>query len=167
MTRSQAQALWQILDHDRSGEVSKSEFRDALAKLQQARAWIRFCPDCIYANSCAYCMECNANCSDCTENAFCASCWADHPARHKVAEEDEDGIAAATRALDPVSQARTQLLIRPLNWAYTSPLMRWLPVTQKAALRQALRYHQQQVDAAMLAAEEEEKAAMQRLKQQR
>ena len=109
LSRSQAQALWEMLDADNSGEVSRSEFNAGLAKLQAARAWLRYCPDCVYMNTCNYCQECNANCSDCTENAFCASCWADHPKRHAVAlaGDGEDGVAAPQRALDQVSQLRT------------------------------------------------------------
>ena len=154
--------MWEMLDADNSGEVSRSEFNAGLAKLQAARAWLRYCPDCVYMNTCNYCQECNANCSDCTENAFCASCWADHPKRHAVAlaGDGEDGVAAPQRALDQVSQLRTNLLIRPLNWAYTSPMMRWLPVSQKAALRQALRFQQQQVDLALQAAADAEEAAL-------
>lgn len=161
VTRSQAQALWHILDRDHSGQVSKFEFQDALSKLQAARAWLRYCPECVYRNTCAYCQECNANCPDCSENAFCAKCWADHPARHTDAAADEEGATVANaRALDTVSMLRTNLLIKPLNWAYTSPVTAWLPVAQKAALRQALRYQQQRVDAAMQEAAEAEEAAL-------
>lgn len=164
LTRAQAASLWDILDADRSGSVSKAEFSEALEKLQSARAWLRHCPECVYANTCAYCQECNANCSDCTENAFCSSCWADHPTRHAVgavgADDAEDVAAAMKRALDPVSQLRTTLLIKPLNWAYTSPLTQWLPVAQKAALRQALRSQQQAVDKALQSAAEAEEAAL-------
>ena len=140
--------------------VSKSEFAAALHKLQSARAWLRYCPECIYKNTCAYCQECNANCTDCTESVFCSSCWADHPARHAIKDDEEEGAVANKRALDPVSQLRTTLLIKPLNWAYTSSLTQWLPVAQKAALRQALRSQQQAVDRALQDAADAEEAAL-------
>lgn len=164
VTRSQAAALWQILDKDHSGVVSRLEFNEALQTLQQARAWLRYCPECVYRNTCPYCQECNASCSDCTESAFCASCWSDHPARHVVSAEDEENASANKRAMDTASVLRTNLLIKPLNWAYTSPMMGWLPVQQKAALRQALRHQQQTVDNALKRAADAEEAALKQLR---
>ena len=154
--------MWQILDSDKSGSVSKAEFDTALKQLQAARAWSRYCPECVYTNTCAYCQECNANCNDCTDDLFCASCWSDHPARQAVAANGvgEDDAAASRRVLDPVSQLRTTLLIGPLQWAYTSPMTQWLPVKQKAVLRQALRYQQQAVDKALEEAVLKEEAAL-------
>ena len=117
----------------------------------------------MYDNTCAYCQECNSSCSDCTENAFCASCWADHPSRHAVGEDDDENAASKQRAMDTASVLRTNLLIKPLNWAYTSPVMGWLPVAQKAALRQALRSQQQKVDEALHRAAEAEAAALRQM----
>lgn len=160
ITRSQASALWHILDRDGSGQVSLGEFSEALHNMQSARAWLRYCPECIYMNTCPYCQECNADCPNCTENAYCASCWADHPARHKEAEADE---AAGSRLakLGTSELLRTHLLIRPLNWAYSSEYTAWMPVAQKARLRQLLRAQQQKIDEAVLAAQLEEEAALQ------
>ena len=84
MTRQQATQLWRILDKDGSGQISKDEFGEALTGMHRARAWLRYCPDCIYQNTCAYCLETNSNCPNCNENAYCAACWADHPARHRA-----------------------------------------------------------------------------------
>ena len=163
LTRGQATNLWFILDRDGNGLIDKAEFEEAHSSMQAARAWSRYCPECIYSNTCAFCLETNANCVVCTDNAFCASCWADHPARHKVAE-GEDEQQAKQMQLGTTEQLRTQLIIRPLNWAYTSPFMAWLPVAQKGALRQALRYQQQKVDEAVKAAQEEEEAALNALR---
>ena len=163
LTRPQATALWGMLDHDGSGAVSKPEFTSALNRLQQARAWMRYCPDCIYDNTCAYCLETNANCTNCTENAFCSMCWADHPARHRDEDESANGGMSGggqKAALSTGEFLRTQCVIRPLNWAYTSPMFAWLPVAQKAALRQALRSQQQAVADAVAKAQKEEEAAL-------
>ena len=157
ITRQQAMSLWQLLDRDGSGQVSKAEFQSALANLQAARAWLRYCPDCIYNNVCAYCQECNANCTECSETAFCSNCWNDHPARHRANEGDE-GESAQNARLGTSELLRTHLLINPLNWAYTSPFMAWIPVQQKAVLRQMLRAQQQKVADALQRAEEEEEA---------
>ena len=132
ITRQQATSLWQILDKDSSGNVSKAEFLAAIAELQAARAWLRYCPDCIYTNTCAYCQECNANCSDCNESSFCARCWADHPAKHRSQDDEQESVRASR--LGASDLLRTHLLIRPLNWAYSSPFMSWVPVKQKALL---------------------------------
>lgn len=158
LTRQQAMSLWLILDKDNSGEVSKDEFNDVFKSFQNARAWLRYCPDCIYSNTCAYCMETNSNCQNCTENAYCAACWADHPARHR---EVDDGEGAGHKAaLSTSDMLRTNLVVRPLNWAYTSPMMAWLPVPQKAALRQALRQQQQVLAESQEKARQEEQAAL-------
>lgn len=162
MTRKQAADLWLILDKDGSGEISKQEFADALSTFQRERAWLRYCPDCIYQNSCAYCLETNASCNACTENNFCAACWADHPARHRDMEglDADGGGASAGAPLSTAEQLRTQFIVRPLNWAYTSPMMAWLPVAQKAQLRQALRIQQQIIADAQEKARREEEAAL-------
>ena len=159
LSRKQAAHLWEVLDKDNSGEVSMEEFEEALTNFQRARAWLRYCPDCIYQNTCAYCLETNANCQNCTDSAFCAACWADHPAKHREAADD-DVTAAKTRALSTADQMRNQLVIRPLNWAYTSPMFAWLPVAQKASLRQALRAQQQAVADSQERARREEEAAL-------
>ena len=43
ITRQQASSLWAVLDRDGSGSVEKEEFTRALANMQQARAWSRYC----------------------------------------------------------------------------------------------------------------------------
>ena len=158
ITRQQAFALWNILDADNSGQVSKKEFASALANLQAARAWVRYCPDCIYENVCAYCQECNANCSDCNEMSFCAKCWKDHPSKHRKRNEEEEEMMA--QKLTTTELLRTHLVIKPLNWAYTSSFTQWMPIRQKALLRQALRAQQQKVADALQVAQEEEEAAL-------
>ena len=160
MTRQQATQLWRILDKDGSGQISKDEFGEALTGMHRARAWLRYCPDCIYQNTCAYCLETNSNCPNCNENAYCAACWADHPARHRDDEAATDGGVAAARALSTSDMIRTQLVIRPLNWAYTSPMMAWLPTAQKATLRQTLRAQQQVIAESFERAKKEEEAAL-------
>ena len=81
-----------------------------------------------------------------------------------VSAEDEENASANKRAMDTASVLRTNLLIKPLNWAYTSPMMGWLPVQQKAALRQALRHQQQTVDNALKRAADAEEAALKQLR---
>lgn len=163
LTRQQASNLWIVLDHDRSGHVTKTEFVLAMNQMQRERAWSRYCPDCIYANSCAYCFETNANCTNCNEHAYCSACWADHPARHRDEVDGgagSGGSVGARAALSTADIVRTQFIIRPLNWAYTSPMMGWLPVAQKAALRQTLRAQQQVVAESVEKARKEEEAAL-------
>ena len=140
ITRTQASALWNILDQDGSGRVDKREFATALTNLQQARAWLRYCPECVYTNTCTYCQECNSDCADCTEDFFCSAHWADHPARKENAEVEAD--AAEVFSVGSAEYFRRNLVIRPLSWAYTSQTTAWLPVTAKAVLRQALRHQQ-------------------------
>ena len=73
LTRGQATNLWFILDRDGNGLIDKAEFEEAHSSMQAARAWSRYCPECIYSNTCAFCLETNANCVVCTDNAFCAA----------------------------------------------------------------------------------------------
>ena len=161
VTRQQADALWNILDNDGSGLVSHAEFGDALNSLQQARAWLRYCPTCVYMNTCAYCQECNSNCENCSDTAFCARCWNDHPARNAGASEgDADSSGGGQRSVNATELLRTHLVIRPLTWAYTSPALVWLPMEQKAAIRQALRAQQQKSEDAAKKAQQEEEAAL-------
>lgn len=70
--------LWTLMDGDNSGSVSKREFTASLQVLQQARAWMRFCPTCAFDNNCAFCKKC-ASCPSCSNVVFCPACWADHP----------------------------------------------------------------------------------------
>lgn len=161
LTRQQAASLWSILDQDGSGQVEKAEFTEALENFQQARAWLRFCPACTYQNTCNYCLECNANCEQCSEHSFCAEHWMDHPARIQDggAPADSAGKEGAMRAhVSTTELLRDQLVIRPLSWMYESPAMAWLPVEQKGTLRRTLRAQQQAAAAAVekVRAEEEE-----------
>jgi len=143
ITRSQAAALWHLLDHDGSGQINFHEFSEALAKLQEARAWMRHCPTCIYTNSCAYCLECNQNCEKCTENAFCPEHWRDHPARNVESEVVSENEKHDDKyRIGSVEYFRHQLIIRPLNWAYNSDVLNGLPVSYKAKVRQVLRDQQ-------------------------
>ena len=159
ITTSNYETLWAFMDTDHDGVISTAEFSTALHKLQTARAWLRYCPDCIYTNRCAYCQECNAECSACSDTAFCAQHWQDHPGRAlALAGSDSDSArAAAAKAaslkfenLDTISQMRTVVLIRPMNWAYSHDFVRqWLPVRQQASLRRVLRAQQQVVEASV------------------
>ena len=57
LTRGQATNLWFILDRDGNGLIDKAEFEEAHSSMQAARAWSRYCPECIYSNTCAFCLE--------------------------------------------------------------------------------------------------------------
>ena len=129
--------------------VSRAEFSSALRNMQQARAWLRYCPTCEFRNDCAYCHECNTDCTKCTESVFCASCWADHPARNAMAADDEDGDdeeggqkKGSVHEFGSTEYFRTHLVLKPLDWAYNSPALAGLPVAYKAKLRQLLREQQ-------------------------
>lgn len=164
ITRQQAASLWNILDRDHSGMVDVKEFYEALSNLQQARAWLRYCPDCVYRNTCAYCQECNVDCDDCTDESFCASHWEDHPARSNPDAGDEaNGQHHSAFPVGSQEWAREALLIRPLAWAYHSPATAWVPVAQKAKLRQVLRDQQLKSAEAAKIADAEEQAALTRL----
>ncbi len=160
ITRAQAGALWSILDADGSGLVEKTEFSSALRSLQEARAWLRYCPECGYSNTCDYCQECNANCDECSEHVFCAAHWADHPSRNIDDEVDEEGALVEKHAFGSAEFFRRHLVIRPLNWAYTSKATAWLPVKAKSGLRQALRSQQLAAEEATAAALAAEQAAL-------
>ena len=67
LPKATADNLWVLLDSDKSGTVSRAEFSSALRNMQQARAWLRYCPTCEFRNDCAYCHECNTDCTKCTE----------------------------------------------------------------------------------------------------
>ena len=163
VTRQQAAALWNVLDKDHSGVVEVSEFHEALRNLQKARAWLRYCPECVYSNTCSYCQECNVECDDCTDESFCAAHWEDHPARSNPEEEDAVTRAHAVFPVGSPEWAREALLIRPLAWAYHSPATAWVPVAQKAKLRQLLRDQQLRSAEAAKLADAEEAAALERL----
>ena len=159
LTRQQANSLWIVLDRDGSGEVTKEEFTTALENFQKARAWLRFCPSCVYANTCNYCQECNSNCEMCTEHSFCAEHWNDHPARNQSVGEAGTGSAGTGAPANTTELLRERLVIRPLEWMYESPLTAWLPVEQKGALRRVLRAQQTAANAAAERAREEEEKA--------
>ena len=139
--------------------VDKSEFEDALKMMLSARAWLRYCPACIYANTCDYCQECNANCDECNEDVFCGTHWADHPAR-TVEDVDETGAAIERHPFGSPEFLRRHLVIRPLSWAYHSKAMSWVPTQHKAVLRQALRNQQLAAQESAAAAEQREAAAL-------
>ena len=149
LPKATADKLWALLDRDNSGTVSRAEFSRALRNMQQARAWLRYCPTCEFRNDCAYCHECNTDCTKCTESVFCASCWADHPARNAMAADDEDGDdeeggqkKGSVHEFGSTEYFRTHLVLKPLDWAYNSPALAGLPVAYKAKLRQLLREQQ-------------------------
>ena len=61
-----APQLWSAMDSDRSGSVDKDEFMEALTKLSAARAFLRFCPTCMFENDCEMCVKVK-DCPDCTD----------------------------------------------------------------------------------------------------
>ena len=135
MTRATSAALWVMLDKDMSGTVSRDEFRDALLEMQHSKAWLRYCPTCSFDNDCAFCQECNASCNKCTERAYCAACWAQHPGRNVRQHEvlDDEGNKKHVHAFGSREYWRAQLVLRPLEWAYNSNV--GLSVAQKARVR--------------------------------
>lgn len=145
--------LWNFLDADEDGEVTMDEFKSALTKLQTARAWSRYCPDCCYSNTCAYCDECNLVCPLCNEHRYCASHWQAHPGRLRTTGVDEQREQLAS--LDLATQARMLLLVKPLTFLYRSPKLAWLPVRQKALLRNAIAVQQQAIDDALYLGDED------------
>jgi len=80
-----APTLWNAMDNDRSGSVDKEEFYHALHNLTTARAWLRFCPTCMFENECEMCIK-SADCDDCTEQRFCVKHWAEHPGNTLAAD---------------------------------------------------------------------------------
>ena len=81
-----AHRLWVVMDTDKSGTVTKDEFLDALTLLTQARAWLRFCPTCMFDNECSMCLKSMA-CPKCSHTRFCVTCWASHPGNTEPVEE--------------------------------------------------------------------------------
>ncbi|KAL3927252.1 MAG: hypothetical protein SGPRY_002910 [Prymnesium sp.] len=73
-----APRLWNAMDSDKSGAVDKDEFMNALHNLTTARAWLRFCPTCMFANDCPMCLK-TRNCPDCNDQRFCVRHWSEHP----------------------------------------------------------------------------------------
>ena len=143
LPKATADNLWVLLDSDKSGTVSRAEFSRALRNMQQARAWLRYCPTCEFRNDCAYCHECNTDCTKCTESVFCASCWADHPARNAMAADDEDGDdeeggqkKGSVHEFGSTEYFRTHLVLDPSTGR--SPALAGLH-RYKAKLRQLLR----------------------------
>jgi len=70
--------MWKIMDSDKSGQVDSDEFNSVLTSMTGARAWLRYCPDCHYENTCDFCMLV-ADCPKCSAYRFCPEHWADHP----------------------------------------------------------------------------------------
>ena len=140
LPKATADNLWALLDSDKSGTASRAEFSSALRNMQQARAWLRYCPTCEFRNDCAYCHECNTDCTKCcTESVFCASCWADHPARNAMAADDEDGDdeeggqkKGSVHEFGSTETSGPHLVLVALDWAYNSPALAGLPVAYKA-----------------------------------
>ena len=52
------------VDADGSGTIDKDEFRIALTNMQGARAWLRYCPTCLYENTCEYCETVQDSCNN-------------------------------------------------------------------------------------------------------
>ena len=117
LTLQQSQDLWEILDRDASGEVELDELSTALKGFQAARAWMRFCPDCIYTNACVYCQECNMTCELCTEAHFCARHWADHPRNIEAKAASVDAGRRVTMSTSEI--LRDRFVIRPLTFVYS------------------------------------------------
>ena len=58
LSEAVSESLWRNLDVDGNGIVDADEFTMALETMTKARAWLRFCPTCDFANECPYCVEC-------------------------------------------------------------------------------------------------------------
>ena len=82
LSEAVSESLWRNLDVDGNGIVDADEFTMALETMTKARAWLRFCPTCDFANECPYCVEC-ADCRECTPERFCPRHWNDHPDRKR------------------------------------------------------------------------------------
>ncbi|KAL1523811.1 hypothetical protein AB1Y20_018733 [Prymnesium parvum] len=81
-----APMLWNAMDADRSGSVDKDEFLNALHNLTSARAWLRFCPTCMFANECEMCVR-TLDCEQCNSQRFCVKHWAEHPGNKMGTDE--------------------------------------------------------------------------------
>ena len=80
MSEDIAERLWVMLDTDKNGVVDADEFTTALHCMSLARAWLRYCPNCEFGNSCDYCVEIK-DCDYCTPERFCPKHWQEHPGR--------------------------------------------------------------------------------------
>jgi hypothetical protein len=80
-----ADRLWTLLDMDRNGIVDSDEFSKTLHALTNARAWLRYCPECEFRNECAFCKSIE-DCENCTCETFCPRHWAEHPSNEQPDE---------------------------------------------------------------------------------
>ena len=88
MSDELAASLWRNFDADGSGFIDATEFKEGLELLTSARVWLRFCPTCDFANSCAYCEQVQ-ECAECTRERFCIAHWRNHPDRGKYVADNE------------------------------------------------------------------------------
>jgi hypothetical protein len=91
-----AHRLWVAMDTDKSGTVTKDEFLEALTSLTRARAWLRYCPICIYENECPTCIK-SSFCPKCSDAMFCVDCWKAHPGNDEAA-----GVQAEQPTKSPI-----------------------------------------------------------------
>mmetsp|Transcript_45212 Transcript_45212/g.118679 ORF Transcript_45212/g.118679 Transcript_45212/m.118679 type:complete len:169 (-) Transcript_45212:180-686(-) len=84
--------LWNLLDINRDGSVTSTEFCHGLHVMSQARAWNRFCPTCRYDNNCDFCVKVGLDCEECDNERFCPSCWDKHPAKNDIKAEPNDKL---------------------------------------------------------------------------
>lgn len=80
-----ADRLWKLLDMDRNGIVDSDEFSKTLLALANARAWLRYCPECEFRNACDFCQSIE-ECENCTRETFCPRHWAEHPSNEQPDE---------------------------------------------------------------------------------
>lgn len=152
-----ADALWSMLDDDNSGTVERDELVDVVGKLQKAKAWLRFCPTCNYDHNCSYCQEC-AGCPDCTDKAWCAECWLEHSGRGRTKTDGDE--EAVTHTMFSKEFFRDQMVIRPLEWAYTTESLPLITAKTRAKIRAKLREQRKEqasADHKRIAAEAEAK----------
>ena len=102
-----APQLWNAMDRDNSGTVDKREFLDALNNLTTARAWLRYCPICMFENDCALC-DMAANCSECTDALFCHKCWNAHAGSIQELTKDTDALRAQMLGRTPEQKKRAE-----------------------------------------------------------
>uniref|UniRef100_A0A7S2E1Y3 EF-hand domain-containing protein n=1 Tax=Haptolina brevifila TaxID=156173 RepID=A0A7S2E1Y3_9EUKA len=155
MSKPQADQLWRVLDENGDGDVSQREFEAAFTGMLHARTWTRYCPTCIYTNTCTYCMECNATCDLCSSAGFCANHWVQHPSHEEQTRQYDENT------LNYREWLRHHAIVRPLTLAYQSPTLRaGLPISLLGRLRREMRRQALHVAEADKQRQERDLAAM-------